>query len=249
MASDSDPLMWGIFALIAGIAIFVKSFSWRSLKNLIENTPTSKIRSLAMGIVEIYGEAVPARNGFIKSPFSGADCVYCIWEIFHWQQGKHGGRWVSEKRGIVGNKFYVRDDTGVVMVNPEGASTEIPVDYSSETLDQNATNFMTSAGVSHKGMLGFKRKMKVEERYIAPGDKLYIMGTAGNNPDAAGARDHTSNIMIQQGDNDKTFFISDTSEKQVLDKLRWKVAGGMYGGAGLIVVGLLIIFARLGMLF
>ena len=53
-----DAVMVSAFASVGGLVAFFRGF--RSLRTLrrIENTPTSKIRSMPMGLVEIHGAAV-----------------------------------------------------------------------------------------------------------------------------------------------------------------------------------------------
>jgi hypothetical protein len=48
--------------------------------------------------------------------------------------------------------------------------------------------------------------MKFNEWFIALKDKLYIMGTAGDNPfvEEATETEHSADIMIQKGKNEKT---------------------------------------------
>ncbi|MDD5086676.1 MAG: hypothetical protein PHV16_02895, partial [Candidatus Nanoarchaeia archaeon] len=66
---------WTLGFFAAGVFLFWEGIKTLKHKRLIENIPTSKIRSLAMGLVEIYGEVVPAYKEVLKSPFSNKDCV------------------------------------------------------------------------------------------------------------------------------------------------------------------------------
>lgn len=246
----SEPFIYSIIGLVFGIYIFIKSFGWRGRKNLIENTPTSKIRSLAMGLVEVYGQIGLAKGELLKTPFSGANCVYYRYDIQRWQQSKHGGHWVSVKKGSAGTPFFLKDETGAVLVDPAGAEVEIPLDRAFESgrgkdLPQIAIDFMEANGVHHENFLGMDRKMRVEEYCISPGDTLYVMGTAGDNPFAEAAAEHTADIMIQKGRNEKIFYISDKPEKEILKRLKWKVWGGAFGGIAVIAICL---FLMMGML-
>ncbi|MBW2968259.1 hypothetical protein KY362_07270, partial [Candidatus Woesearchaeota archaeon] len=75
--ADSDNLfLYLVIGFGFGIYLFIKGFSWFRLKRMVENIPTSKIRSLAMGLVEIYGSVVLFEDKVLKSPFTGKDCVY-----------------------------------------------------------------------------------------------------------------------------------------------------------------------------
>ena len=65
-----------IIFLIAGIISYLVGFYFLKRKHLIQNTPTSKIRSIAMGFVEIAGIVIPIDNNTVfQSPFSDQKCV------------------------------------------------------------------------------------------------------------------------------------------------------------------------------
>ena len=79
--------------------------------------------------------------------------------------------------------------------------------------------------------------------YIAPKDKLYIMGGADDNPfkKEASAMQSMEDIMIKKGEHEKTFYISDSHETKILNSLKWKCIGGIGGGALLIIGSLFIL--------
>ena len=49
-----DGLAFGFMLLVMGLLIFFKSLKNLKMKRLFENLPTSKMRSLSMGLVEFY---------------------------------------------------------------------------------------------------------------------------------------------------------------------------------------------------
>ncbi|MBI2136085.1 hypothetical protein HYU06_03370 [Candidatus Woesearchaeota archaeon] len=253
MASDDegDLLIYSVFGFIFGIYLFFKGFEWLKLKRMVENMPTSKIRSLAMGLVEIYGEVVPAKGHLLKSPFSAHDCVYYKYEIQELRRSKRLTYWATIKSGKKGAYFFLKDNTGQVLTNPADAEIDIPLDFESQTL--NSKNnlllkaFFKSINFSDAGFLGSGRTLKYLEYYIAPKDKLYIMGTAGDNPfveEGTGIY-NAADIMIQKG-SDQIYYISDSNEKDLVAKLKRKTFGGLFGGAALSLVCLSIIFIYLG---
>ena len=84
--------------------------------------------------------------------------------------------------------------------------------------------------------------MKYSEYFIAPGDKLYIMGTAGDNPyvKEASAEKGVEDIMIKKGKFEKFYYISDKQEDAVLFKFTAKTYGGIIIGSFLILLSLLV---------
>jgi hypothetical protein len=250
----SDKLFfYSIIGFCAGIYFFFKGFHWLNEKRLIQNTPTSKIRSMAIGPVEINGEVVPPKGEILKSPFSVSDCVYYRYTIEEYRRSGKSSRWVTVKKGEERIKFYVRDDTGTVLINSQGAEMDIPKDneYDSSFLrhpPQAVENFLSSIGLRSEGFLGFEKKMRFREYFLAPKDNIYVFGTAAQNPYIHNSAVDCENLIVQKGKNLKFYYISDSSEKDILNKLKWKVIGGLYGGAALTCICLMIIFGYLNIL-
>jgi hypothetical protein len=250
----SDAFAALLIGLGLGVTFFAGGIFSLKRKLLIENTPTSKIRSLAMGLVEIYGEVVPAEREILKSPLTGKDCVYYKYKVEEYRQSGKSGHWATIRSGEDMVRFFLKDDTGMVLVDPNRASVEIPKDFGWERgfmgKDPPGTvmKFMEQNDLHMKGFLGFNRNMRVSEHYIAPGDRLYIMGDAGDNPfvEEGTAKQSTEDVMIQKGPS-KIYYISDSAEKDILRKLAWKTWGGILGGGFLIACCLILIFLYLGL--
>lgn len=276
MALESDVFFYALAGLVGGLVLFVLGLRWFRQKQLMDNTPTSKIRSLAMGLVEIYGEVVAAKGRLLKSPFTDNDCVYYRYTIEEQRKGKGGGMsgipggivmgenpsgfagsgsWAVVRKGEERTQFFLKDETGLVIVDPDGAKVDIPKDaeYSSgfgRDPPLQVTNFLKSQGISHESFFGLNKTMRYREFFIAPKDKLYIMGNAGDNPfvDELTAKNSVDDVMIQKGKNDKFYYISDKPEKDIVSSLRWKSLGGIFGGIALVTIGLFVIFFQTGFL-
>ena len=65
---------------VLGIIGFFKGFKLRKKKRLIENIPTSTVRGMAVGLVEVKGQAVEYK-GTLKTPFAKADSVFFHYKI------------------------------------------------------------------------------------------------------------------------------------------------------------------------
>jgi hypothetical protein len=94
--------------------------------------------------------------------------------------------------------------------------------------------------------LGINKQMKFTEWFIAPKEKMYIMGNAGDNPyiEEGSATKGVTDVMIQKGESE--FYIADKSEQQIVGGMKWKIAGGLGGGGLMVLGGLAIIFLYLG---
>ncbi|MBN1502541.1 hypothetical protein JW930_03285 [Candidatus Woesearchaeota archaeon] len=244
---------YSIFGLGFGVYIFFKSFCTYREKKMIENTPTSKVRSLAMGRVEVYGNVVPDKNNVVKTPFSNQECVFCLWRIEEYKRSGKSSRWVIIKKGLKGGHFFIKDDTGIVLVDPNGARIEIPSSFQFETgigkePDKHIISFCEEIGLPHKGLI-FNKKLKFIEQAIREDNKLYIMGYAGDNPyvEDGSAEKNEADIMIQKG-NSSFYYISNKPEKEILKSYGLRLLGGLLGGGALIIVCLFYIFFYLRIL-
>ncbi|MBS3097168.1 hypothetical protein J4209_00065 [Candidatus Woesearchaeota archaeon] len=250
---DVRILTYSLIGLGFGIYLFVSGFRWFREKRLIENMPTSKIRSIAMGMVEIFGEAFPQKGKALKSPFSNNDCVYYRYTIEEYRSSGKSSKWVIVKKGESRTYFYLKDETGSVLIDPKGAKIDIPKDFEfNSSLGKDPPDkiksFLKSNGVGFEGLFGMNKTMRYIEHFIAPRDKVYIMGTAGDNPfvEEGSSQRNEMDIMMQKGKD--FYYISDKPEKDVLKLYGWWVIGGLFGGSALIVGCLFVIFAYIGIL-
>jgi hypothetical protein len=237
---------------LIGAGLFIHGFRTLSRKRLIENIPTSRIRSMALGLVEIKGRASAVEGSIRPSPFTGKDCIYYLFRVEEYRRQGKNSRWVTVKKGEYRSEFYVQDDTGKVLVNPDGADINVPKDfeYNSGLLNDppaQVKEFLKANDISHDSFLGLNKRMRYREYLIGPADTVYVIGTAGNNPVLSHAGDeHISKLMIQKGENQKFFYISDQSEKELVSDMKWQAFGGITTGA---IIGVICITYILLMLY
>jgi hypothetical protein len=106
-----NPVELGFGALVAvgGPWLFFRGFRALRIHYLIRNTPTARVRSMAMGIVEVngavtlYGRVLEPRLRVVGS--AGARL----------KSNRHA-RWRTVRRASSGNPFYLRDESGVALV-------------------------------------------------------------------------------------------------------------------------------------
>jgi len=235
----------GLIGLSFGVVLFFSGFRNMKKKKLMLSTPTSKIRSLAIGIAEIYGKVVPGKSGMMKSPFSNRDCVGA--KIIVEEPGGGEGDWAVVKKIVLGNEFFLQDDTGKVLVDLGGAELDIPASYvfgSGPRADPppNIVTFLKKHNFNFESLWGNKT-LRYSESIIKPGDELYILGRADDNPNFRdGDANHgVQDLMMQQSHNPNIYFISARSEKQILGKMNKKTTAQIFGGLLLIGGSLLLI--------
>jgi len=238
----------GFIIIIIGIVLLILALIPFKRKRLIENVPTSKIRSIAMGLVEIYGEVVPEGGNILKSPFSQNDCVYYKYRIDELRQSGKNSHWVTIKKGLDYRNFYLKDETGMVLVDPHDANIDIPADnVFNSSLGKDppyeVKQFLNNENIDFEGRLfGINKTMRFYEHFIGLKDKLYIMGTAADNPFVreASAVKGVEDIIIKKGENEKIFYISDKSENVLLKRLRIIVTSLFVFGILLIIFGIIL---------
>jgi hypothetical protein len=245
---EDITMIIGVLLVFIGLAVFIIGFIFFRKKRLIENIPTSKIRSIAMGLVEIFGQVIPIKERIFKSPFTEKQCVYYQFTIEEYQSSGKNSHWVTIKKGEQRCLFYLKDDTGKVMIDPTGATIEARKDFEYQSglgkdPPEQVIRFLSANNLTHEGFFGLNKTMRYRETIIIPDDTLYIMGTAGENPfNKEGTEDHADSIIIQKGKYEKEYYISDKSEKQILTNFAL-LTYIMWGfGIVLIIIGAILLF-------
>ena len=173
-----------MFGAVAGTCLFYRGFRLLQRKRLILNTPTSKVRSAALGLVEISGLATGPYS--LVAPITGRVSYYYRTMVWEWHNQGKNSKWVKKADESLHVPFYLDDNTGRVLVNPQGADLDIHCDFKEEfshslfssslEIPANITNFLLNHGI------GTDQKIKVEEYCIKPKNALFVLGTLAQNP-------------------------------------------------------------------
>lgn len=125
-ALDSGEFwLLSVFLLICSGYAFARLVMALKRGRLLSGQATAKIRSASQGCVELNGVAELMPGPPIVSPVSGRQCVwfeYIIEQKQTYYDGKRQRtRWVIVQRYRSDGLFYLRDDTGVCVVDPDAA--------------------------------------------------------------------------------------------------------------------------------
>jgi hypothetical protein len=249
---------WATLAVVAGPVLFVRGFRALRLRRLMQNTPTSRIRSMAMGLVEVVG-AVESRSA-VTAPFSGRPCAY--WEVDVAVQGPRRNAWKTVHREQSGQPFFLRDETGVALVYPHGAECRTGFGVAEECLGISLppvyARYLADRGLGmrHLWRLG---AMRFRERVIEERQRVYVLGTAmprsqavtigeaealqATGTDGWGARrlrDTDAEVVatVRKGEHEPTFVISQDSERALTLMTGLQAVGLLVGGPVLALIGL-----------
>lgn len=232
--------------LIAGgvVGLIAFAFFWWGRSNMnkakkIEDTPTTPVRNVAEGFVEVKGR-VKGANALLTSPLSKKPCVYYRFHVEeHVKRGKN-----SYWRTVVDDKQCC----GLMVEDASQSAIEVNLLASDLLLapDTHAkSGFMNDAppeleavlaeyGRSSQGFV-FNKTMKYTETMLEPGDDLYVLGTAT----MTGGK-----LVIDKGSD--LFIVSDKSEEQLTKsfhnrKLGGFITAGIFGAGGLFLAAMSVL--------
>ena len=156
--------------LFSGIGFFVHGLAIISRYRRIENIPTARIRSIAMGLVEVSGEA--RQKYLLKTPYSLLDCVFYRYKVVE-QYETHKGR--AQRILASGDSgwmpFYLEDESDHILVEPEGAVIEGLI---TQTFHPGTTSTAGPWATSDSASLN----ITIVETLIPVGYSIYALGTA-----------------------------------------------------------------------
>ena len=238
-----DGGLFGVLLLCAGLYMFYNSLKNLKLKRLIENVPTSKMRSVAMGLVELKGK-IEVSDKVLEDPFDKKKCVF--WRVHieeRVKRGKHG-RWITRHKAKGQVPFFISDESGSVLIKLEGANMDdVKRDSQYETallfsdkLPLNVRNYCNKNRIRFRGLFGGKKRMRCRVTYLEPNNNIYVLGHARPllQKEIKNSKSVTAAIEMV---NNSVFIVSDKSEKELIED-----RGGQFW-----VVPLGIIFSGLGL--
>ena len=139
MTHAGDPLsvsladafwIWPVVGASIGLGLFYRGFQILGQKRLILNTPTSRIRSAALGLIEVNGLAVGPYT--LTAPVTGKPCYYyrtIAWEL---QKSGQDEKWEKAADESFHVPFYLDDSSGKMLVDPQNAELEIHRNFHQE---------------------------------------------------------------------------------------------------------------------
>jgi hypothetical protein len=113
-------LLVGVFG---GVGSFFRGFRVYREYLRVQGTPAIPIRSIAVGLVRIHGNA--AGESLVASPISHTPCCFYQVRIQKWRDDGEKGTWLHYGADSDGERFYLEDSSGRVLVAPRGAERDI----------------------------------------------------------------------------------------------------------------------------
>ncbi|MCM8821696.1 MAG: E3 ubiquitin ligase family protein [Candidatus Omnitrophica bacterium] len=148
---------YAVIGVISGIYFFFNGFNILRKKRLMQNVPTSTVRAIPIGEVEIKGKA--KARFLLKTPVSKVQCVFFRYVEEEFRKAGKSYKWVKILDTSSNYPFYLVDNTGAVKIEPAGAELNLVNRY-----------------VIREGNL------RKTEYYILENEKLYVFGKAKKLP-------------------------------------------------------------------
>ncbi len=177
----SPPLFWMLWGVAVAGGGFCFLYFWRFLrrKRLMEDTPTSRIRSAAQGYIELSGYGRQLQDHTTFGPLTALPCLWYRFRVEKYEKkaGQDNGSWKVISRGISDQNFVIDDGTGTCIIDPEGAEiTPSMVDcWKGDTPNPQAARRSEAAGVPSMILSTGSRYRYTEERLLED-DLLYVLG-------------------------------------------------------------------------
>lgn len=220
--------IWAIFA--TGIAIASGFGIFRNIRRarIIEDTPTSKIRSAVQGYVEIIGTGQFFNNTPVIAPLTLTECIWYAFEIEK-KEVRHTSKgtqthWRTVESKTSPDYFKLLDDTGDCVVNPHGAEVHPDI----KDVWYGHSRWPTKASV-----LGARHKTfftsgdyRYTEKRIHHGENIYALGsfrTVGPDADMQSIRHSVSKLLnVWKGQQQALLKKFDTNQDGEIDLQEWE---------------------------
>ena len=226
---DFAPFLPLIGALIA-VASLIAAFRAGRRRRLIENLPTSKTSGVFIGLVELKGMAESADP--LTSFLAAQACVQYAWTVQeHWSRTvtttetdskgntrtvtRHESGWTTVADGGEMIPFYLQDDCGVILVQPDGAKIE-PLTIFDETCGMADPLYYGKGPACAIGDSDYRRRFV--ENGVPRQTNLFIVGQARERQDIVAPE-------IAADKNAPLFLISTRTEEQVSSGMKWGARG------------------------
>lgn len=257
LQNSDDSIIPLILFFGVGLFLIYDGFrTWQQMR-LMQDTPTEKVRSAAVGRTELTGTGRPM-GAPIDRPFTEGDCLVATYKIEEWDDDDDGGNWDTVESGALVAPFELDDGTGSIRVEPEEDATYEIAGYrtrirvgANETEPENIQQFLreqTNQDVPTAGGLTgfiFGEKRRYTEQVIPPGETLYLLGGATPRDGASGTDSEL--LVLGRDEASDEFIISNQTQQELVSSYRWHAPAEIVGGLLLSTLMLYLLLGELGM--
>ena len=223
-ASHNQDMTYSLLSVLAGslasLGCLVGAFFALRRKRLTDDVPTSKAQGVFIGFVELQGTAETENP--LTSYLAETRCVQYVWQVDeHWsrtvvetytdseghtqRRTRTESGWTRVAGGGQAIPFYLRDDSGVIRIVPEGATIH-GVKVLDQTCSRGSSVYFGKGPPSEVADSTHRRHFL--ETAVPLHSMLYIVGQAREREDIVAAE-------VAHDKDAPMFLISTRTEKQV----------------------------------
>jgi len=226
-APQDEFFWWCLGSGVVAAAAFVGSFVMLHRTRLMENMPTSRLRSAAQGYVELEGDARVMEGPPIVAPLTGTRCVWWRFRVEEKRRTGKNDHWVTISSGASDDCFELDDGTGKCVVDPEGASV-IPNQHRRW---YGATPRPSITPELGSGLLraAFSRYRYTEE-LLLPALPVYALGgfpTQAGGPDSLDEKLDLKELLDKWRGDKRMMAMLDVNKDGQVDQKEWDAARRM----------------------
>jgi hypothetical protein len=176
-----------VILAVIGAASLYGIFRFFHRSRIIDDTPTSKIRSAHQGFVELEGQGRLMKGTPIISPLSQQQCLWYRYkiekkvrehDIGHHSSSSHTNTsWETVDSGVSDNLFLLADETGICVIDPEGAT--VTPSFSKTWYGDRyypVTDIHSASAALSMNLGSTGNKYRFSEKRIDVGEDLYVLG-------------------------------------------------------------------------
>jgi len=213
--SNASPFIL-IGAAVIALVCLVVAFHFYRRRRFIDDTPTSKAEGVFIGLSELKGTAESETP--LASYLAAARCVWYSYKVEeHWQRMSVDAKgrpttqsgWSTVARGAKSVPIFLKDETGIIRVLPEGAEVHAQEVFKQEVKREDPLYYGKGPDTA---VSGSTHRRRFTEQAIPLHASIYVIGQARVRADAVAAE-----IAVSKG---SLFIVSVHSEKQHSDRFR-----------------------------
>ncbi|WP_022962828.1 GIDE domain-containing protein [Halopseudomonas pelagia] len=139
----------------------------------VEDTPTSRVRSAAQGLVELKGQLEAGGHAPLISPLAEINCLWYRFRVEEYRRSGKSSQWRTIEQGASERPFVLCDETGSCWVNPKGAEV-----HPRQRRRWEGRRRWPAGHALQTGLLGslIGSRYRYTEEWFAEGETLYALG-------------------------------------------------------------------------